>query len=87
MVTAAIVPERIRGLTSRKTLCYHPASRPSRHMTANLLPAEPPPIDALIERCLRGDQAAWEQIVRQHWRKVFNVAYKFVGTPRRRPRT
>ena len=41
-----------------------------------------PPItstDALIERCLAGDQAAWEQIVRQHWRKVFNLAYKFVG--------
>jgi RNA polymerase sigma-70 factor (ECF subfamily) len=35
--------------------------------------------DALIERCLRGDQSAWEQIVRQHWRKVFNLAYKFVG--------
>ncbi|RPJ63172.1 MAG: sigma-70 family RNA polymerase sigma factor, partial [Acidobacteria bacterium] len=48
-------------------------------MTANLLPTEPPPIDALIERCLKGDQTAWEQIVRQHWRKVFNVAYKFVG--------
>jgi RNA polymerase sigma-70 factor (ECF subfamily) len=26
-----------------------------------------------------GDQLAWEQIVRQNWRKVFNVAYKFVG--------
>jgi len=49
-------------------------------MAANLLPTEPPPIDALIERCLKGDQAAWEQIVRQHWRKVFNVAYKFVGS-------
>jgi len=36
-------------------------------------------IDALIERCLEGDQQAWEQIVRQHWRKVFNVAYKFTG--------
>jgi RNA polymerase sigma factor (sigma-70 family) len=36
-------------------------------------------MDALIERCLDGDQTAWEQIVRQHWRKVFNVAYKFVG--------
>jgi RNA polymerase sigma-70 factor, ECF subfamily len=36
-------------------------------------------IDLLIERCLRGDQQAWEQIVRLHWRKVFNVAYKFVG--------
>src|SRR6187399_3012976 len=37
------------------------------------------PIDDLIERCLNGDQQAWEQIVRQHWRKVFNVAYKFVA--------
>jgi len=35
--------------------------------------------DALIERCLQGDQAAWETIVRQNWRRVFNVAYKFVG--------
>jgi RNA polymerase sigma-70 factor (ECF subfamily) len=33
----------------------------------------------LIERCLAGDQEAWEQIVRQHWRKVFNLAYRFVG--------
>jgi RNA polymerase sigma-70 factor (ECF subfamily) len=36
-------------------------------------------MDRLIERCLLGDQVAWEQIVRQHWRKVFNLAYKFVG--------
>jgi RNA polymerase sigma-70 factor (ECF subfamily) len=36
-------------------------------------------MDALIERCLTGDQQAWDQIVRQHWRKVFNLAYKFVG--------
>jgi RNA polymerase sigma-70 factor, ECF subfamily len=49
-------------------------------MTAHLLPADPPSIDVLIERCLRGDQAAWEVVVRHHWRKVFNVAYKFVGS-------
>ncbi len=36
-------------------------------------------IEALIRRCLRGDQAAWETIVRQYRRKVFNTAYKFVG--------
>ena len=42
------------------------------------LPA-PPNVDELIERCLKGDQAAWDQIVRMHWRKVFNLAYKFVG--------
>jgi RNA polymerase sigma-70 factor (ECF subfamily) len=35
--------------------------------------------NALIERCLQGDQLAWEAIVRQYWRRVFNVAYKFVG--------
>jgi RNA polymerase sigma-70 factor (ECF subfamily) len=41
--------------------------------------APPTDMDVLIERCLRGDQQAWDQIVRQHWRKVFNLAYKFVG--------
>src|SRR5579862_2280094 len=39
----------------------------------------PESIDTLIKQCLKGEQAAWEQIVRQYWRKVFNVAYKFVG--------
>jgi len=44
------------------------------------MPPEPPDvIESLIQRCLKGDQLAWEQIVRQYWRKVFNVAYKFVG--------
>jgi RNA polymerase sigma-70 factor (ECF subfamily) len=49
-------------------------------MTADLVAHQPPGIDTLIEQCLDGDQAAWEQIVRLHWRKVFNVAYKFVGS-------
>src|SRR4030067_1902421 len=37
------------------------------------------PVDHLIEECLSGNQAAWETIVRQHRRKVFNLAFKFVG--------
>ena len=43
--------------------------------------ASPPQqeIDQLVERCLRGDQTAWNDIVRLYRRKVFNVAYKFVG--------
>ena len=36
-------------------------------------------MDEVIQRCLDGDQAAWETIVRTHWRRVFNIAYKFVG--------
>jgi RNA polymerase sigma-70 factor (ECF subfamily) len=36
-------------------------------------------MDTLIERCLAGDQRAWDEIVRLHRRKVFNIAYKFVA--------
>jgi len=48
-------------------------------MSVDSQAVQPATPDSLIERCLQGDQAAWETIVRQHWRKVFNVAYKFVG--------
>src|SRR5258708_8878348 len=48
-------------------------------MSADSGAAPPATPDSLIEQCLAGDQVAWEQIVRQNWRKVFNVAYKFVG--------
>ena len=40
---------------------------------------QPQEIDTLIERCLRGDQSAWNHVVGLYWRKVFNIAYKFVG--------
>ncbi|HEU5258506.1 MAG TPA: sigma-70 family RNA polymerase sigma factor [Vicinamibacterales bacterium] len=48
-------------------------------MAVNPSAAAPLEIDPLIERCLKGDQRAWDDIVRLYWRKVFNVAYKFVG--------
>jgi RNA polymerase sigma-70 factor (ECF subfamily) len=48
-------------------------------MPADLPAAPPDATETLIQRCLQGDQSAWDAIVRQYWRKVFNVAYKFVG--------
>jgi RNA polymerase sigma-70 factor (ECF subfamily) len=48
-------------------------------MSVDSAARQPATPDSLIEQCLSGDQAAWETIVRQNWRKVFNVAYKFVG--------
>ena len=48
-------------------------------MPADLPAASPDAIETVIQRCLHGDQSAWDVIVRQYWRKVFNVAYKFVG--------
>ncbi len=48
-------------------------------MSADASSATPHAIDEVIQRCLTGDQAAWDEIVRLHWRRVFNIAYKFVG--------
>src|SRR5262249_9319863 len=63
---------------------YHLLSSPGFSLHPSEMPADfpaPPPdsLETLIQKCLGGDQRAWELIVRQHWRKVFNVAYKFVG--------
>ena len=56
-----------------------PADLPAASPDAPGSPVDPVAIEALIRRCLKGDQSAWDLIVRQYWRKVFNVAYKFVG--------
>ena len=48
-------------------------------MPADVPAHSPEAIETLIERCLRGDQTAWDAVIRLHRRKVFNVAYKFVG--------
>ena len=40
----------------------------------------PVSIEATIQRAADGDQGAWDTLVRTCWRKVFNVAYRFVGT-------
>ena len=37
-------------------------------------------IEEIIQRAGDGDQAAWDTILQTYRRKVFNVAYRFVGT-------
>ena len=48
-------------------------------MPAHVPADSPEAIETLIERCLQGDQIAWDAVVRMYRRKVFNIAYKFVG--------
>ena len=48
-------------------------------MSVESSPTLSPDVDALIVACLDGDQQAWTAIVQRYRRKVFNVAYKFVG--------
>src|SRR5262249_14161100 len=64
----------------RERLRYHlDAVFTSMAATPEAAGTAPQSIDHLIDPCLRGDQRAWDAIVRQHWRRVYNVAYKFVG--------
>ena len=33
----------------------------------------------LVERCLSGEDAAWEELVRAHTRRVYSICYRFTG--------
>jgi RNA polymerase sigma-70 factor (ECF subfamily) len=33
----------------------------------------------LVERCLSGDETAWEDLVRLHTRRVYSICYRFTG--------
>jgi RNA polymerase sigma-70 factor, ECF subfamily len=33
----------------------------------------------LVARCLRGEAPAWEELVRRHTRRVYNLAYRFTN--------
>ena len=35
----------------------------------------------LVRRCVAGDAAAWEDIVRQFNRRIYNLCYRFAGSP------
>jgi RNA polymerase sigma-70 factor, ECF subfamily len=35
---------------------------------------------SLVSRCLRGDETAWEELVRLHTRKVYALCYRFTGS-------
>lgn len=34
----------------------------------------------LVERCLSGDESAWEDLVKVHTRRVYSICYRFTGS-------
>ena len=34
----------------------------------------------LVRRCIAGDAAAWEEIVRRYYRRIYNMCYRFAGS-------
>lgn len=35
----------------------------------------------LVKRCLGGDNSAWEALLQNHTRKIYNLCYRFTGRP------
>ena len=38
-------------------------------------------VNALVRRCVSGDPAAWQEIVQQYHRRIYNICYRFSGSP------
>ena len=46
----------------------------------NLIESTLDPDSSLVARCLRGDETAWEDLVRVHTRRVYALCYRFTGS-------
>src|ERR1051326_2095012 len=46
----------------------------------NLVERTLDPDSSLVSRCLRGDEPAWEELVRVHTRRVYALCYRFTNS-------
>ena len=80
--TAAAPPGPERTASQPKSAVPYPvpgdaalnAVRKPNRLEENALTA------ALVRRCIAGDAAAWEEFVRQHNRRIYNICYRFTGS-------
>jgi RNA polymerase sigma-70 factor (ECF subfamily) len=38
-------------------------------------------VNLLVRRCVSGDAVAWEEIVQRYNRRIYNICYRFAGSP------
>jgi len=38
-------------------------------------------VNLLVRRCISGDAVAWEEIVQRYNRRIYNICYRFAGSP------
>src|SRR5688572_26692485 len=81
-ITRAILPHgpAKAGHYVRRTRRTVFSQSPIPHPNPWTIMMSPVSIEATIQRAADGDQTAWDIIVQTYRRKVFNVAYRFVGT-------
>jgi len=75
MATATLVFGALENRASGSAI--QNASAPGHR---NLLERILDPDSNLVSRCLRGDETAWEDLLRIHTRKVYGLCYRFTGS-------
>jgi RNA polymerase sigma-70 factor, ECF subfamily len=66
------------GVFENRELEMNPAT--GVHGSRNLVESTLDPDSSLVSRCLRGDEPAWEELVRVNTRKVYGLCYRFTGS-------
>src|ERR1017187_2226412 len=61
---------------SGSTVATLDAGRGGRNLVENTLD----PDSSLVSRCMRGEETAWEDLVRLHTRRVYGLCYRFTGS-------
>ena len=76
MASAALTIERTRERWQTGwTLAPAGVRGIEKRLTGTSLDTE----STIVERCIRGDGAAWELLVKNHTRRVFGLCYRFTG--------
>jgi RNA polymerase sigma-70 factor (ECF subfamily) len=74
MATATLAWEQFGGQTSSgEAASPAPGIAGGRYLIENL-------DHSLVSRCLGGDEAAWEELVRQHTRQVYGLCFRFTNS-------
>src|SRR5205823_12579742 len=59
----------------------YPHAKPSQASCRSSEVDDNQAVYALVRRCVAGDASAWEEIVRQFNRRIYNICYRFTGSP------
>ncbi len=76
MAAATIAFGRFDKRSSSESFHPHVGVAVARNLVERTLD----PDSSLVSRCLRGDETAWEDLVRLHTRKVYALCYRFTGS-------
>ncbi len=58
-----------------------PAEKPTAVALSTVHTAEAETLHRLVAACMRGDSAAWQQLVVAQHRRVYGMCYRFTGSP------